>query len=113
MIHWHFMEMNGFAVCDVWWKHLPLAVCENEYCKLLWGCTDLSLLHNRPDTIFVVKSTQEVFLIDVALPGDSRIAQKSVEKREKYVDLKIQIGRYWKKSTSIVPVIVGALGFVP
>ena len=33
---------------------------------------------------------------------------KSVEKREKDVDLKIQIGKCWRSATSIVPIIVGA-----
>ena len=116
MLHWHLMRMNGFIVSDVWWKHLPEAVCENDHCKLLWDftlVTDLLLPHNRPDITYVLKNTQEVFLIDIAVPGDSRMAQKSVEKREKYVDLKIQIGKCWKKNTFVIPIIVGALGSTP
>ena len=54
-----------------------------------------------------------MFLIDIAVPGDYRIAQKSVEKCEKYVDSKIQIGKCWRLATYIVPIIVGALGSIP
>ena len=31
------------------------------------------------------------FLIDVAVPGYSRLAQKIIEKHERYTDLKIEI----------------------
>jgi len=53
--------------------------------------TDLLLRHGWPDITYVYK--QEVFRIDIAVPGDCTIVQMSVEKREKYVDLKIQIGK--------------------
>jgi len=35
----------------------------------------------------VDKQHDVVKLIDVAIPGDSRIQQKAVEKKEKYTDL--------------------------
>jgi len=108
--------MNGFTVCDVWWNHQPEADCENQHCKILWDftlVTDLSLCHDWPDFTYVLKDKQEVFLIDITAPGDRRIAQKSEEKREKYVDSKIQIGKCWRSATSIVPIIVGALGSIP
>jgi len=75
--------------------------------------TDLSLRRDQPDITYVLKDKQEVFLINITVPGDYRIAQRSLEKREKYVDLKIQIGKYWRSATSIVPIIVGALGSIP
>ena len=71
---------------DLWWKHCPPPVCENNVCKLLWDfsiVTDTSLQHNCP---VVLKQTNEVYLIHIAIPGDSRL---SVEKQTKYVDLKI------------------------
>ena len=62
----------------------------------------------------VLKQTNEVYLIDIAIPGDSRPSQKAVEKKAKYLDLKIKITRVWKcKKIFIVPIIVGALGSVP
>jgi len=75
-----------------------MAVCENDTCKLLWDFTlvaESPLPHNRPDITYVHKDKKEVYLIDIAVPGDTRIAQKAIEKRDKYVDLKIQIGKCW------------------
>jgi len=53
----------------------------------LYTVTDLLLRHDRPDITYVFKDKQEVFLINIAVPGDCRIAQKSEEKCEKYLDL--------------------------
>jgi len=42
--------------------------------KPLWDfslVTDASLQHNRPDITMVLKHTNEVYLIDIAIPGDS------------------------------------------
>jgi len=72
------MKINGFTVCDVWWNHQPEAVCENQHCKILWDFSLVTLGHDRPDITYVLKDKQKVFLIDIAVPGDCRIAQKSV-----------------------------------
>ena len=37
--------------------------------------TDLSLSHTWPDITYMLKDKQEVLLIDIAVPGDCRIAQ--------------------------------------
>ena len=75
--------MNGFTACNVRWNHQPEAVCKNQHCKILWDftlVTDLSLRHDWPDITYVLKDKQqEVFLIDIAVPGDCRIAQVSGE----------------------------------
>ena len=44
-----------------------------------------------PDITVVEK--KQVLLIDVAIPGDSRINQKEVEKITKYQDLKVEVER--------------------
>ena len=59
------------------------------------------------------KQKAETKFIDVAIPGDSRISQKSIEKRDRYRDLSVVVGRLWNTSISVVPVIVGALGSIP
>ena len=42
-----------------------------------------------PDITVVEK--KQVWIIDVAIPGDSRIEEKEIEKISKYQDLKIEI----------------------
>ena len=49
-------------------------------------------------------------IIDIAVPGDTRIKQKEQEKIEKYQDLKREIARLWRlRKVSVIPVVVGAL----
>jgi len=50
-------------------------------------------------------------IIIIIIPGDSWLSQKSVERRDRYRDLSVVVGRLWNTSTSVVPMIVGALGF--
>ena len=87
LIHWHLIKIYGFSVSDVWWKHLPDVVCENNSCWNSTLVTESPLPHNRSLTSFVLKNKQEVYWIDIAILGDTRIAQKSVEELDKYIDL--------------------------
>ena len=55
-----------------------------------------------------------MFLIDIAIPGDSHPSHKCTEKHTKYVDLKIEVARMWNfKKVAVVPIIIGALGSIP
>ena len=75
---------------------LPTAFLDTNDFKLLWDfttITDSVIYHNRPDITLVRKSSNEMFLINMAIPGESRIAQKGVEKLTKYFDLKIEVSR--------------------
>jgi len=65
---------------------------DNNDFKLLWDFTIITdsaaIYHHRADISLVRKSSNEVFLIDVAISGKPRITQKGIEKLSKYVDLK-------------------------
>jgi len=41
----------------------------------------------------VLKQNNEAYLIDIPIPGDSRLTQKVAEKQTKYTDLRIEIAR--------------------
>ena len=56
---------------------------------------------------------KQVWLIDVAIPGNMRINHKEVEKITKYQDLKVEVERFLEKTTTVVPVVIGALGAIP
>ena len=58
------------------------------------------------------KENQETWIIDIAIPGDLRVREKEIEKREKYQDLAMQIRKLWKTSVKVVPIVVGALGTI-
>ena len=55
---------------------------------------------------------KSVFLIDVAIPGDSRLNAKVNEKMKRHTDHKIELQRMWKFYAVIVLLIIGCLGSV-
>ena len=117
LLYWQLSRMAGIMVCNDWWCHSPDRVSENEHFRLLWDFTPITnhhLPHNRPDIIFIMKDLKEMYLINVAIPGDSmRLSHKFAEKQNKYVDLKIELSQLWHCRVCIIPIIVGALGSVP
>ena len=52
-------------------------------------------------------------MIDIACPGDSKVAEKEDEKIDKYRDLARKVSKLWNVKVSIIPVVIGALGTVP
>ena len=72
--------------------------------------TDRKVAANRPDIIVKDKKENKCYLIDMSVPGDCNVNAKEFEKRAKYKDLEIEIQRMWKMKTTVVPVVVGALG---
>ena len=61
--------------------------------------------------IVIIK--KDTMIIDVAIPGDTRVCDKKREKIEKYSLLKDKIARLWQmKKVGVIPVAVGALGTI-
>ena len=99
LIHWTLSKQAGCQVRSPWWRHTPTTVWENDEYKVLWDfkiVTDSVICHDRPDIVLMHKTSNEIFMVDVAIPGESCISQKTVVKLTKYVDLKIEVSRLWK-----------------
>ena len=67
------------------YEHSPKSVEENEEVKLFWDFTiqtDREIQHGRPD--IRKKKGKETIIVDIAVPGDSNVLQKEIEKYEKY-----------------------------
>ena len=62
--------------------------------------------------ILIDKIIEECKIINVAVPGDTRVVNKEEEKIEKYRDVAIEIGRIWKKRANTVPIVIGTLGTI-
>ena len=60
----------------------------------------------------VNKKERKCYIIDVAVPGDVRIAEKETEKIEKYDEIKREVERLWKVKAKVIPIVLGALGTV-
>jgi len=115
LVHYELAKLGGLQVVDSWWLHNPSPVMESSSMKLLWDFTiqtDRHLSHNRPDIVYISNRHKTAFLIDVAIPGDSRLAHKVNEKRDKYTDLKIEVQRMWNMRAVVMPLVIGTLGSV-
>ena len=101
---------------EKWYDHQPEGVEESNEVKVLWDVMiqcDHMIEHQKPDIVVVEKVGRRCFIIDVAIPGDKRIAAKEEEKVEKYQELRQEILRMWEmKKEEVVPIVVGALGAV-
>ena len=116
IVHWEICKKYDLPRAEQWYNHKPEGVTENESIKVLWDFninTDYEIEHRRPDIVVVLKPEKECLIIDIAVPGDTRIKQKEQEKIEKYQDLKREIARLWcLRKVTVIPVVVGALGCV-
>ena len=116
LIHWHLCKKYNFELTDKWYEHSPKAVMEDNVIKLLWDVNiqcDHVIEARRPDIVIINKLDRTCIIVDIAVPGDSRISHKEKEKVEKYQDLKREIKRIWNlRNVIVVPVIVGALGSI-
>jgi hypothetical protein len=112
-LHWKMCISAGIQVSEKWYTHVPEPVTENNHTSILWDFsinTDRTIRANRPDIIVKDKKNKTCLLIDVAVPGDANVSIKEFEKKSKYKDLELEIQRMWKTTTSVIPIVVGALG---
>ena len=88
---------------------------DGEWVKLLWDFniqTASYVQARRPDLVVIDRKKGQCFIIDIAVPGDSRVGEKEREKVDKYQDLRREVAKLWNIKTTVVPVVVGALGVV-
>ena len=115
-LHWSLCKEYGFPRSKRWYEHRAEKVLENGQVKILWDFhvqSDHVIEHCRPDLLLVDKVTNAATIIDVAVPGDTRILDREQEKILKYQDLKREIKKNWNlRKVTIVPVVIGALGTI-
>ncbi|XP_072176148.1 uncharacterized protein [Diadema setosum] len=116
VLHWELCRKHEIPCESKWYMHEPQKVSENDKVKILWDFdvqTDNVIQHRRPDIIVVERARQMCTIVDVAVPGDSRVAEKEKEKIEKYQDLARELRCLWNMRTKVIPIVVGALGTTP
>ena len=90
IVHWTLARKCSFEAGDKWYEHEPESVLESEDYEILWDFsiqTDHTIETPRPDQVVVDKERRPCKIIDLAVPGYSRIEEKEKEKIEKYQDL--------------------------
>ena len=105
-IHLEICGSNGIHVKSKWYEHQPEAVIENDFCKILWDFTvqtDHFITARKPDKIFLDKEHHEYQIIDFAIPHDTRVDGKEIEKIEKYLNLARGLKKVWNMKVTVVP----------
>ena len=115
-LHWCICKHYGVETeAKNWYEHHPPAVVEHKNITVLWDFpinTDRTIKANRPDIVVKDRIEKTCLLIDMSVPSDKNVAVKEFDKLSKYKDLEIEIQKMWHLKTSVVPVIIGALGVV-
>ena len=113
--HWRLCQIYNLLHSNNWYEHLAETVIETPQVKILWDFniqTDKVIDARHPDIVVTNKDKRESWIVDIAIPGDLRVREKEIEKREKYQDLAMEIRRLWKTSVKVVLIVVGALGTI-
>ena len=96
--------------------HNPAPVLENNTHKFLWDFdihTDHQISARRPDQIIINKKKERnCKIVDFAAPADHRIKLKESEKKDKYLDLAMELKKLWNMQVTIIPIVIGAFGTV-
>ena len=115
-IHWRLCGKFDHDRAKNWYEHNPEGVSESANCKILWDVViqcDKEIEARRPDIVVLDKTSKEVKVIDIAIPGDVRVCEKELEKINKYKLLKDEIARLWNvRKVTVIPIVVGALGAI-
>lgn len=112
-IHWSLLKERNYKVSQHYWNHVPDKITNTKNSTIFWNqgvLTDRTVLCNKPDII--VKEKHLTNLIEVSVPHDNNVANKTREKLIKYQDLKLEIERMWKTPTVVTPVIIGHTGMI-
>ena len=75
--------------------------------KLPWDFAiqcNRNIPHNFPDVVCVDYLTK---IIDVAIPGDTRVTENVAEKHQRYTDLKIELQKMWNMQVVILSSVLG------
>ena len=78
-----------------------------------WNCTGIwTVAHHRPDINVVDQTIPKWTIIDIIVPGQFNVVRTDDWKVDKYQDLAFEIKRIHHVETSILRVMIGALGTV-
>ncbi|XP_066930550.1 uncharacterized protein [Clytia hemisphaerica] len=115
-LHWCICKHYGVETgASFWYEHHPAAGVESKNVIILWDFpinTDRAIKANRTDMVVKDRKKRTCLLIDMSVPSDRNVSVKMFDELSKYKDLEIEIKKMWNLKTTVVPVIVGALGLV-
>ena len=72
--------------------------------------TNKEVTANRPEIVIKDRKEKKCICIDMSVPSERNVASKETEKLSEYKDLEIEVTRMWQMKTTVISVIIGALG---
>ena len=76
-------------IMERWYEHVPKGAIENEEVKVLWDINvqcDNVIEATRPDIIVIYKKERMGIIIDIAVPANVRVMEKT---RKKWKSIRI------------------------
>ncbi|KAI5725889.1 hypothetical protein M8J77_021331 [Diaphorina citri] len=86
--------------CIPHYLYTPAPVIENENIKICWDIsmqTETNIINNRPDIVYVDKTTNSISIIDITIPLDDNINTAYSNKIAKYEDLRRQLKNIYNR----------------
>ena len=86
-------------------------ICSGKTHKLLWDFmiqTDHLILARRPDLIMINNKKRTCRIAGFAVPADHRVKLKECEKKDKYVDLAMELKKLWNMKVTVISIVIGA-----
>ena len=115
-VHWGLAKTHGLEHSEQWYQQRAEKISANDKVKLFWDFnvfTDRVIEARKLDIMVLNKETKECLVVDIVVPGDTRVNTREDEKIEKYRSLCRELERLWGINCRVVPIVVGALGMIP
>ncbi|KAI5738323.1 hypothetical protein M8J77_005461 [Diaphorina citri] len=117
IIHLHLAKKDRHKIQEEpYYKYKPETVLDNEKSTIYWNKTiqtEAFTQHNKPDIVYIDKTTKLGYIIDMAHPADHNLQQKETEKITKYLPLVAEMKTLYRlNKVSIIPIIVSANGLI-
>ncbi|MEO0683920.1 MAG: reverse transcriptase family protein [Cyanobacteria bacterium J06649_11] len=116
-VYWEICRKYGIKCGERWYEETPDRVRQSQ-CgnyEVWWDRaveTAKKVDHNKPDIVFINKKEKKWTIADFSVPHDRNIIKKEEEKISNYSPLAYEIRKLHSVSTTILPLVVGALGNV-
>ena len=117
-LYYYLLYVLGFA--NEWYPWYDVnhveTVKENDICTIYWDYkmqTNNYVKYNKPDILAIYKKEDEILIIEGSCPWDGNLKEKVIEKRNKYIQLAIELKTMYEKSKyTITELVIGATGTV-
>ena len=116
-VYWELCKLAHIKCSEKWFNESPEKVRKSECGRyeVWWDRsveTPKKLDHNKPDVVLIDRVNKSWIVIDFSVPIDQNVVSKEEEKISHYSNLCSEIRKLHNVKTTIVPLVIGALGVI-